>query len=441
MQNNSVQGYKPFRVALQSIRREFKRCSYLYPPLFHEHFLTVADFSNCSTRKVLKAFQDRYAERFGNEWGEWHAPSNLSCFGRFTGTPDGLDEFQRLAESGYLILCELNPWLPEGDGFHGWMKVIHEMAHAYPTPLLRSSFTVWEQTDLLDDDDDPEGYFTAFGETEEGTRYPLHPYYWKLSHNVVTSSMTAIDLILDEDAALLVGDHTWEFPMAFPHLGEPDETSEPETREEESAPVMERSGTETSTDTSLICELLRHEDRWTLRYGIGEHIEEAWPSDMNGLNLYACLLKNPEKHFQSMQLEQEARLVDELVEDSMGEDPDVRDPEPLRHINEGLAKLQSDLDKTSDPNKRKGLQEQLLELKTYEKKHLGLKGKIKNSAVVSEKERARKRVWGSLKRARKEIEAKLPTAAIYLKNTVDFIGGAWIYRPRSFHEEQFRKPL
>ena len=319
------------------------------------------------------------------------------------------------------------------------------MAHAYPTPLLRSSFTVWEQTDLLDDDDDPEGYFTAFGETEEGTRYPLHPYYWKLSHNVVTSSMTAIDLILDEDAALLVGDHTWEFPVTLPHLGEVDETSEPETsepetREEESAPALERSGTDTSANSTLICELVRHEDRWTLRYGSGEHIEKAWLSDMNGMDLYACLLKNPEKYIQPMQLEQEAGSVVELVEDSMGEDPDVRDPETLRQINEGLAKVKSDLGKTSDPNKIKGLQEQLLELKTYRKKHLGLRGKTKNPAIVPKKEQARKRVWGSLRRAQKEIEAKLPAAEIYLKSTVDFLDGSWIYRPRSFHEEQFRKP-
>ena len=116
------------------------------------------------------------------------------------------------------------------------------MAHGHPTPLLRSEFDVWR----LEGADESE--LEKWGTSTDGVRYPLHPFYWALVHDVFASSIAAIDLILDDESGLLVGPFIAEFPISFSTRdesqsvadfeGEPSDES-PESSEE---PALRRAG-------------------------------------------------------------------------------------------------------------------------------------------------------------------------------------------------------
>ena len=102
------------------------------------------------------------------------------------------------------------------------------MAHSYPTPLLRCTLDRWNDKAIVDwAGDEPDSIGTP---KEDGAPFPLYPLHLALTHNVFTSSIAAIELILDDEGALLIGEWTGGFPVSF---SEEDETStEPDERSE-----------------------------------------------------------------------------------------------------------------------------------------------------------------------------------------------------------------
>jgi hypothetical protein len=226
---------KAVQASLKAIWRGFKRYHYRHPSIYHDLWepqspieqafpdiwkpvsmiiggtsVVVADVPDVngigdSFRKANNNFDLPHA------WKHWHEPSGARYFGCFYGDNGKVwDDFKRLAESAYLVLRQLQPELPD-DSFHGWMSVLHQMAHWYPTPLLRSYHRVWRFWDCTSDED-----HERWVKPDGGTPYPQHPIQRTLEHDVVTSSMAAIEMILDDERALLVGRRLSDFPISYP---------------------------------------------------------------------------------------------------------------------------------------------------------------------------------------------------------------------------------
>jgi hypothetical protein len=209
---------KPVEATLKSLWREFRRCSDRYPPLYHELFGPWSDFSQFEAQDVCESFRQAFEDRFHDGWEEWHGSGDVPYFGRFFGNSEGLEEFKKLAESACLVMCEIGPTFenfvyPVDLGFHGWLKLLNDMADGYPTPLLRCEYSVWD----WDESDQARMFEEAerVGTLEDGTPYPLHPVHWRLAHPLFMSSMAAIELILDADRGLLIGDSTLGLPVSF----------------------------------------------------------------------------------------------------------------------------------------------------------------------------------------------------------------------------------
>lgn len=397
--------YKPMRVAMESLRREFIRCSNMFPPLYHELFESdvEADYRNQSAALVWTAFREEYHGLFGHEWDEWHGPADLEYFGRFTGNPEGLEEFKRLGESAYLVLREMDPSLSSDGSYHGWLRAIHHTAFEFPSPLLRSEFDTWERPY---DDEDEEAHLFALGETENGTRFPLYPFYFRLSLNVFTSSITAIEYWLDNEAPLL---------LTSTHVEAASNVA--------NAPASE--------STSPTCTLNWSDERWILHFDDGTDRRETWFNEGKGFRLYHCLLENEGRWIDNLQLEEEAGTQPQSIVQTMVIDPDRQDMTTLREIDDKLVRLREaseEAEANGDIETQEEAEVEIQKLKEFRQQYRGKrKGEAKTPTLGSESERARKRIWNALNTARKTIGEKLPNVADYLKKAVHCHGGSFGY--------------
>lgn len=223
MEQNNIQVPKAVRSSLKAIWREFNRCADRYPPLYHELWET-SGFRPASFG-VSDSFRKAFARRFHDEWEQWHGPVDW-FFGRFYGNGEGLQEFKQLAQSAYMVLCTVRSEHPEFSvfrddwGWHGWMRLLHYMAYGYPTPLLRGTFDRWGNWDTVSKEEELEAFATP---DDGGAPYPLHPFHWRLEHSVFVSSASAIELIVDDDRGVLVGEWTFGLPMSYSgHIGNKD---------------------------------------------------------------------------------------------------------------------------------------------------------------------------------------------------------------------------
>lgn len=142
---------KAVRASLKALWREFNRCSNQYPPLYHEMFMHSYDLTRFDVGKVCESFRRAFHGKFGEGWEEWSGTKDCCVFGRFFGDGKGIEEFKRLAESAYLVVCEIDAmdvttdsprgytrdWEggPLGYGYYGWLRLLHDMAHGYPPPV------------------------------------------------------------------------------------------------------------------------------------------------------------------------------------------------------------------------------------------------------------------------------------------------------------------
>lgn len=165
------------------------------------------------------------------------APTTPLSLGGSTASARGWRNFRKYAESAYLIISEVYEeededyrLHPAEHGYHGWMKVLHSLALEFPTPLLRCTFRRWG----------PEEEWIRLGGILQALHAPEDSLYLPpldhtcLVHSVFASSMAAIDIILDDTKAFLVGE-PFGFPLNLPwsslgvdqaNVGEPRPDSE-----------------------------------------------------------------------------------------------------------------------------------------------------------------------------------------------------------------------
>lgn len=203
--------------SLMWILHGFKRCHDRFASIYHELWepqvpiekvlpdvlasvsrtiggTTIVIYDEPAIWGKATSFQEANAIELPYPWTRWHEPHGSCCFGCFYGEDGAVwEDFVRLAESAYLVLRQIDKSLPD-DHFHGWMKVVHAMACGEPTPLLRSSSMVWQEW-KCESAKDHERWITP----KSGAPYPAHPVRRTLEHDVITSSMAAIERILDDE--------------------------------------------------------------------------------------------------------------------------------------------------------------------------------------------------------------------------------------------------
>jgi hypothetical protein len=171
---------KAIRNSLKVLRREFKRASKAFLPLYHEEIFVYGE--DPINREMWQTFLKANPSE---SWTEWDGPDDLDNerrFGRFFGNPEGLEEFKMLAESGFLIFRKINKTASYQD-HHGWLKMLHEISFYYPT-LFHDYSKIWK------------------GSVNEKTPDGL-PMYHILAQDLFTCSITAIDLILKLEGLLV----------------------------------------------------------------------------------------------------------------------------------------------------------------------------------------------------------------------------------------------
>jgi len=409
---------KPVRIALKALRRQFERCSRLYPPIYHELFEPWwdLDLSGSTVEAVYQSFGDTHTEAFHNQWQEWHGPADIAYFGRFYGSDGrGLDEFRKLAESAYLVLRDIDPSLPE-HGYHGWVRMLHTMAHGHPTPLLRSDFDVWRLEGLATDSE-----LEKSGTAEDGVRYPLHPFYWALVHDIFASSIAAIDLILDDESGLLVGPFIAEFPISFSTRTESSWSEEPGS---ETAEQPE----EVLDEPAVLGPILefRFDGMWHLQFDAGDHVETATLPDEPGLRVYKFLLDrpNPDKFFSPLTLLKETRQIKTSVE-SNGKADDVIGSLGLTALRGQIELLKHEIDDTVNSERKAELEEELEGLLATKRSSVNPFGRPRKLG----RPRVDSTIHAQLKRARDHMQERMPEFVQYLKNTISANGGDFAYHP------------
>lgn len=420
---------KPVRATLKALWREFRRCSNVYRPLHHELFLPWADISlsQYDVLDVCRSFRTAFADRFQDEWEKWHGPDDIRYFGRFFGSGDGLDEFTKLAESSYLTACEIGAnesdsgfhSYPPEHGYHGWLNLLTDMAYGYPTPLLRCEFAVWDENERTGLEEE----LARVGSPEGGSPpYPLHPFRMRLVHPVFTSSMAAIELILDDDRGLLIGEPVWGLPISFSgRADEVEHVAVPQKAEEQAEPAEEREEgffgpvRQFSYDGAV----------WHLASDTDHGGKpQLFLTEGKGFAVYSELLRQPNRMISPVDLLYYTHQIAMAVLGSEGRQDDTKGISKLRNE---ILRLTEEIAHTEDADLR-------TELERERKDLLSSKKFVQNEFGRPRRERTpyeefTNQVFGQLIRARNRIAIKMPRFAAYLRKAVRANGADFYYFP------------
>jgi hypothetical protein len=256
--------YKPFRAALEALRREFDRAAVKYPGLYYEmleiddshlgwagnddNFHLEGDVDKptvvwhesipVEARGKVGYVQDDGRFNYtpldmqrmiympekclgtmwrafiaGHKKESWEerdlSPDGNAC-GRVFAAKDGLTEFKKLGESLELVLNEIEPEQRKRTTYQECLYELFLMAYKYPTSLLRLRYRTWDyapgeapkpKVAWIDEPPSDDWHL------EDNEIYPLHPYCECLVHNVFVSAVAAIDAILEPECSLLIGRH------------------------------------------------------------------------------------------------------------------------------------------------------------------------------------------------------------------------------------------
>ena len=477
--------YKPYQASLMAILEEMRRASGQYRPLFHQRLSDpMLVGPDVISEAAFLEFKKANSQPPDGEWESWERTPDGSYWGRYHGNQAGLDEFERLAESAYLILQEFDTELPEGHGVHGWLNVIHDMARDFPTPLLRTRFGVWGVEPQPEGDKFDELVTSWRKSNETNVEYRPHPIFNLLVHNVFTSSISAIELILDPEKALLVGDVNLEDSLVTPQLPGEYEPPEPEQEDSSDPPIGEGNDDQkvpnqiesqfpVETDAKPIVQVKFNGTTWTFKYEfLGHKEEEPFTCDLKGFHLYRAILERDvaiqernelylgrEKVLRSLAFWKAAELrhpvvkytntgtadgdaedkkaaldaddEGDLVSLEDGSEDDVIERESFANIKRQLKFLNDELNESPTPARRKELVQNIEMIEKYRDKDLNYKGKSR-TLVTTDEEKARKKIRNRLDTARNMLSARMPRFADYLKLTVDFDDGEWSYDSRRF---------
>lgn len=457
--------YEPLRASLMAIWSEMSRASQKYPALYHQRFSDpMLVGPGLISEEAFAAFQGMFPDK---EWASWEQTPDGSYWGRFHGNKDGLDEFEQLAESAYLVVQEFNSELPEGHGFHGWLNVIHDMARDFPTPLLRTRYGVWGIDPQPTGDKFDE--LVNLWENSAAARFRPHPFFNLLVHNVFTSSMSAIELILAPEKALLVGEWLEDLPALLSSFD--DEPSQASTIDGPCRPIQACAtqdsliqappSTEAKAEVAQpIIEINFDGTTWDFRYDFaGVRESDRITTNLNGFHLYRTILdRDGKQRLTSLEFWRAAGLrfpgilyasggsVDEDAgtgdcvfsaddEDEPlllhgGSREEMLDKQGKQEIDKRLQTLNADLGKCMNPDRREEIKQELQNLEAWRSRMVNIRGKSR-TLVGNDEEKARKRITNRLKDARDTLSQKLnmPTLAHYLSMTVSNSNG-WSYDSR-----------
>ena len=445
-----------------AIWSEMNRASQKYPALYHQRFSDpMLVGPDLISEEAFAAFQGMFPDK---EWASWERTPDGSYWGRFHGKKDGLDEFERLAESAYLVLQEFNSELPEGHGFHGWLNVIHDMARDFPTPLLRTRYGVWGIDPQPTDDKFDE--VVNLWENSAAARFRPHPFFNQLVHNVFTSSMSAIELILAPEKALLVGEWLEDLPALLSSFDdEPSQEDEslkmPQLSDVRVALIHEQHSEVTAvavTHPIIEIEFDETTTSWNFKYDFAG-VKEYGGITMNlkGFQLYRTILERDGKErMSSLEFWKAAGLRTRNISYASGGTVDAdaesrdgvfdADDEPLvlhggsqeemldeqgkQEIDKLLRTLKSDLGKCMNSERREEIEREIQTVEAWRRKMLNIRGKSR-TLVVNDEEKARKRITHLLATARDKLANKLnmPTLAYFLSEYVTNSNG-WAYDSR-----------
>jgi len=431
--------------SLKALRREFLRAADRYPDLFHELLVydensvtihtdgsefdgwTDEDYQTkpwCvgySPSDLWKPFIEATANRETKpSWEEWGIQDFNEC-GRFFGCQNGLDEFRRLGESLAIVFGEIDPAfrLPFGatgpvyryyTNYEYALAGIHSLAESYPTPLLRLKHRMW---DFLDGPLD-EALWHMWSKPNRGeTVYPLHPSCLQLAHNVFTSAVAAIDLLLAPGSALIL-----DPPKESPRLIAAMRARQAKQKKQEAADTE-------PLDEKAPYVFLRKVEYWILRYAVDDGPqEEGHYEDQPGFEEYARLLSQPDKVIDSVALDPLPR-----PEESSGQL--VADEATNEQLKKKISELNDELEivkDTDNPARIEEIYAKLQDLKKYENQ-IGYKGKHKKFKPNNAKA-AHQAIRTRFCRIKKTIAGKMPHLAAYLTETVKTVAGpGWRYRP------------
>lgn len=210
--------YSGLRVELDRLRQQFARSGGVR--LFAQRYWGAGQLPESG----WEAFARRAAQP--QTWEEWHLLADGEGLIRFYGDHAALDDFNRMAESGWLTLAALER-LPEpslitlgaDSDLCGWMSAVFETALAAMTPTLHLKYEQWG----LDEDevDDLNKFDSAYWFGEGDERHPAHPFVQSLTRDLFVSSAEAIGCWLDPDHVLTVDVRLDDLSIRLPSLERP----------------------------------------------------------------------------------------------------------------------------------------------------------------------------------------------------------------------------
>lgn len=472
--------YRPFRRALESLRREFLEAGRRSPGLFYEGLSppdticegfdatadepapdATADEPNSTDsegsssteaitderepadfladqpwKPIWNAFIE--ANKSSTDWEEWFVPSKINACGRFFGNGEGIALFKRLAGSLNLVLYEMGESPDDSDDFPQALELMVGVAGDFPTPLLRLKSRTWGLAD--DTSPDPEIVRALREEMVEASgstpAYPAHPYCVRFVHDVFVSATAFIDTILDPDGALRVeGGYQDELPV----------TLEPVEKDEEQAEGKAIDQGQQSEQSDLSGEALNAEiDRLQKKEYVFKQVSDSWvfrfPGDPGGifhdLLVYRCiarLLKNPRTPMGPLEIE---GIHDDRFKVEFGTDA-VMTQEAIKAIISRLDELNERIEYEEThggvENKLRNYEDERDRLDELLDKASAQDKRIRPLGSPGDEEASRRRVSGYLNRDRNTHLNKKATANLfaYLKETIERVPlqGKWQYKP------------
>jgi hypothetical protein len=314
-----------------------------------------------------------------------------------------------------------------------------------------------------------------------GTPYPLHPLHSMLAHSVFTSSMVAIDYLLDHSRAFPIGEADWPSPFSF-WVERPEEEEPPADQDkaegegEEITVAQQNKEAEQVAATEQTKETVQKVNRiqpsvlefnfddliWTLRFHTGTKVEHWRFHDSAGLHVYRKLLSQPNVRLRADTLEDERLdpLPEDLLKelDKLGEgnrmrvhDPKWSEPktdqQTIDEMDEQIAEYEKELAIPIHPERRLEL-ETVLKFLREERKGLIGRGCARQKSrpeddtkpdVTKIRKTPRKdrspyekdlnKVGGQLIRAQQKIGRHMPEFEKYLRKKVRQLFGYFVYLP------------
>lgn len=290
--------YRRKRANLELICDEFRRSNGQYPPLYHERVFCRRKVS-CRAWRALAASRPHHTE-----WEYWHGPEDGSWYGRFFGSNEGLNEFKRLCESVSTVLPEIHRSTAVTD----WTGIVHGIAEKHLSPLLGVAFCIWDtecERDPKSDNSWDKFYEWLEIESDRSEKfsedmqihYPESPAQRTLKFNVFTSSVAAIQIIMEPHLVIPEGENYDELPLVLlPPEAEKPTPSLPSVKVEDAIFL---------TAEGVLPDFLFKQvpKGWLLRFVQGDTVEQQSFPDLKGLQHYHKLLMSPQKTIACLDLD------------------------------------------------------------------------------------------------------------------------------------------